>query len=62
MRAKYGFDHDLNTSVWRLGKNGKPLCGGGGLDLKKRSSNLLFEGSAAFSAGHSRLSWPPRKL
>ncbi len=48
------FTHDLKTSEWRLRKNGMLRCGGSSLDLKKHSSNLLLEGSACFSVGHSR--------
>ncbi len=48
-----GRAHNLDTSVWRSGKKGRPRCGGGGLLRRKRSSNLLFCGSVCFSVGHS---------
>ncbi len=41
----------------RCGDRGKTASKSGGtqnVDLKKGSSNLLFEGSACFLAGHSR--------
>ncbi len=52
-RAENGFFQDLDTSVWRSGKKGRLRRGGSGLVCRKRSSSLLFFGSACFSVGQS---------